>query len=50
MPLDIKPGDVILFGKYASQEIALDGDQFLIMRESEVMAVVQDAPTAKESI
>jgi chaperonin GroES len=49
VPLDVKPGDLILFGKYASQEITLDGDQLLIMRESEVLAVVQDAPTAKES-
>jgi chaperonin GroES len=49
VPLDVKPGDLILFGKYASQEITLDGDQFLIMRESEVLAVVQPAPIAKES-
>jgi chaperonin GroES len=50
VPLDIKAGDLILFGKYASQEITLDGEQLLIMRESEVLAVVvQDTPTAKES-
>ena len=48
VPLDVKAGDLILFGKYASQDITLDGEQFLIMRESDVLAVVQDAPTAKE--
>ena len=48
VPLDVKPGDLILFGKYASQEITLDGEQLLIMRESEVLAVVQDAPKANE--
>ena len=49
VPLDVKAGDLILFGKYASQEITLDGEPFLIMRGSEVLAVVQDAPTTKES-
>ena len=40
VPLDVKPGDVILFGKYTSQEIKLDGEDYLIMREDEVLAVV----------
>ena len=40
MPLDVKVGDVILFGKYASQEIKLDGEDYLIMREDEVLAVI----------
>jgi chaperonin GroES len=48
VPLDVKPGDLILFGKYASQEITLDGEQLLIMRENEVLAVIQDAPTTNE--
>src|SRR5687767_13239086 len=48
VPLDVKPGDVILFGKYTSQEIKLDGEDFLIMRENEVLAVIQDAPTTNE--
>jgi chaperonin GroES len=46
IPLDVKPGDLILFGKYASQEITLDGEPLLIMRENEVLAVLQDAPAA----
>ena len=41
VPLDIKAGDVILFGKYVSQEIKLDGEEFLIMREDEVLAVIE---------
>ena len=40
-PLDVKVGDTILFGKYAGQEIKLDGEEFLIMREEEVLGVVE---------
>jgi chaperonin GroES len=39
--LDVKPGDTILFGKYSGQEIKLDGEDFLIMREDEVLAVIE---------
>jgi chaperonin GroES len=39
MPLDVKTGDLILFGKYASQDIKIDGEDLLIMREDEVLAV-----------
>jgi chaperonin GroES len=41
VPLDVKAGDVILFGKYASQEIKLDGEEYLIMREDDVLAVIE---------
>ena len=37
--LDVKSGDLILFGKYSGQEIKLDGEEYLIMREDEVLAV-----------
>jgi chaperonin GroES len=40
-PLDVKAGDTILFGKYAGQEIKLDGEEFLIMREEEVLGVLE---------
>jgi len=40
IPMDVKEGDLILFGKYSGQEIKLDGDEFLIMREDEVLAVL----------
>ena len=39
--LDVKAGDLILFGKYSGQEIKLDGDEYLIMREDEVLAVIE---------
>ena len=38
--LDVKAGDHILFGKYSGQEIKLDGEEYLIMREDEVLAVI----------
>jgi len=47
VPLDVKPGDLILFGKYASQEIKLDGEELLIMRETEVLAVLETPPTSE---
>ena len=40
-PMDVKEGDTILFGKYSGQEIKLDGEEYLIMREDEVLGVVQ---------
>lgn len=39
MPLDVKTGDTILFGKYAGQEIKLDGVEYLIMKEDDVLAI-----------
>jgi chaperonin GroES len=39
--LDVKAGDVILFGKYSGQEVKVDGEDYLIMREDEVLAVVE---------
>ena len=39
-PMDVKAGDTILFGKYSGQEIKLDGDDYLIMKEDEVLGVV----------
>ena len=49
VPLDVKPGDLILFGKYGSQNITLDGEALLIMRENEVLAVVQGAPAESDN-
>ena len=42
-PLDVKEGDTILFGKYSGQEIKLDGVEYLIMKEDEVLAALDDA-------
>ena len=40
VPLDVKTSDLILFGKYTSQEVKLNGEDYLIMREDEVLAVI----------
>ncbi len=47
-PLDVKEGDRILFGKYSGTEIKLDGEDFIIMREEEVLGVITGAPAKKE--
>jgi len=40
-PLDVKAGDSILFGKYSGTEIKLDGEEYLIMREEEVLGILK---------
>ena len=40
-PLDVKVGDKILFGKYSGTEVKLDGDDLVVMREEDVMAVIE---------
>src|SRR5436189_5726936 len=40
---DVKAGDLILFGKYSGQEIKLDGEYYLIMKEDEVLGVIEGA-------
>src|SRR6187397_27629 len=40
-PLDVKAGDTILFGKYSGSEIKIDGDEHLIMREDDILGVVE---------
>jgi chaperonin GroES len=47
-PLDVKEGDRILFGKYAGSEIKLDGEEFVIMREDEVLGILTGARKQKE--
>ena len=41
-PLDVKVGDTVLFGKYSGQEIKIDGEERLIMREEELLAVLEN--------
>jgi len=41
IPLDVKVGDKVLFGKYSGSEIKLDGEELLIMREDDILAVVE---------
>ncbi|MGJ8670005.1 MAG: co-chaperone GroES [Oceanococcus sp.] len=40
-PLDVKVGDTILFGKYSGTEVKVDGDELLVMREDDIMAIVE---------
>ena len=42
MPLDVKAGDRILFGKYSGSDIKIDGQEYLIMREDEVLGILQN--------
>jgi chaperonin GroES len=48
VPLDVKAGDRILFGKYTSQEVNLEGEEYLIMREDEVLAVIGGGETRRK--
>jgi chaperonin GroES len=45
VPLDVQAGNRILFGKYSGSEIKVDGEEFLIMREDDVLGVIEDAST-----
>jgi chaperonin GroES len=42
MPMEVKKGDRVLYGKYSGTEVSIDGDEYLIMRESDIFAVVQN--------
>ncbi|MFZ5676367.1 MAG: co-chaperone GroES [Pseudomonadota bacterium] len=48
-PLDVKAGDRILFGKWSGTEIKLDGEELLIMKESDVMGVVEGREPVKRA-
>ncbi len=41
-PLDVKAGDTVLFGKYSGQEITLEGTEYFIMREDEILGVIEE--------
>ena len=47
-PLDVKIGDRVLFGKWSGTEVVLDGEDLLIMKESDIMGVLTDLPAAKK--
>jgi chaperonin GroES len=46
VPLDVKKGDRVLFGKWSGTEIKLDGDDLLIMKESDIMGIIEGSPAA----
>jgi chaperonin GroES len=47
IPIDVKPGDRVLFGKWSGTEVKLDGVEYLIMKESDIMGVLE-VPVAKK--
>ena len=48
-PLDVKAGDRILFGKWSGTEVKLDGEELLIMKESDIMGVLEGQAAAKKA-
>jgi len=49
LPLDVKPGDRILFGKWSGTEVRIDGEDLLIMKESDILGVIEPAVAAKKA-
>jgi chaperonin GroES len=45
-PLDVKEGDRVLFGKYSGSEISIEGEELLIMREDEILGIIERAGAA----
>jgi chaperonin GroES len=48
-PLDVKSGDRILFGKWSGTEVKLDGEELLIMKESDIMGILENRAAAKQA-
>lgn len=49
VPLDVQVGDNILFGKYAGSEVTIDDDEYLIMREEDVLAIIEEGKPDKKT-
>jgi chaperonin GroES len=49
VPLDVKPGDRVLFGKWSGTEVKIDGKELLIMKESDLLGVVENTFAAKKA-
>jgi chaperonin GroES len=49
VPLDVKVGDHVLFGKWSGTEVKLDGEEYLIMKESDIMGVLEGASAKKKA-
>ncbi len=47
IPLDVKPGDTVLFGKWSGTEVKIDGDDLLIMKESDILGVIEGTAKMK---
>jgi len=49
VPLDVKPGDRVLFAKWSGNEVKIDGEELLIMKESDLLGVVEQTGTLKKA-
>jgi chaperonin GroES len=49
VPLDVRVGDTVLFGKWSGTEVKIDGEDLLIMKESDIMGVLEQAPAQKKA-
>jgi len=49
VPIDIKVGDRVLFGKWSSTEVKIDGEELLIMKESDIMGVIEETAAKKKA-
>ena len=49
VPLDVKVGDRILFGKWSGTEVKMDGEELIIMKESDIMGVIETSAKAKKA-
>ena len=49
IPIDVKAGDIVLFGKWSGTEVKIDGTEYLIMKESDIMGVVETQASAKKA-
>ena len=49
VPLDVKAGDRILFGKWSGTEVKIDGEELLIMKESDIMGIIESAKAARKA-
>jgi chaperonin GroES len=49
VPLDVKAGDAVLFGKWSGAEVKIDGEDLLIMKESDIMGIVEKTKAAKKA-
>jgi chaperonin GroES len=49
IPIDVKNGDVILFGKWSGTEVKIDGTEYLIMKESDIMGIIEGKQAVKKA-
>ena len=49
IPIDLKAGDRVLFGKWSGTEVKIDGDELLIMKESDILGILEDVAAKKKA-